>query len=323
MQRTNIFTIVTPSHLNQALCMIQSVLDNEHTANHLTKYQIYVLGACAPINLNLPDAVEMVYVEDVIDAETLSEIVERYTVAESCWALKPQLATVLLEQYERVFYVDADVLFYGGSEHLIHELEGADILLTPHYVTRFPQDLKSPNDLTLLRGGVFNAGFFGVRNCDAAFEFLDWWAHRVGEFGRNDPDNGMSGDQRWLDLVPVLFAGCKICRHPGFNVAYWNLHERTIECVNGEYSVNDQPLVFFHFSGFNPKNPNVLSAHQNRHNTENYKEIFEQYVRQLTEQTARVIHVNVQYKHRMWWHKHVKRYRWLLDKFYHPRKSRE
>jgi len=47
-------------------------------------------------------------------------------------------------------------------------------------------------------------------------------------------------------------------------VAYWNLHERNLVFRNNRYCVNDQPLVFFHFSGYRLNEPNRLSLHQNR-----------------------------------------------------------
>jgi len=35
-------------------------------------------------------------------------------------------------------------------------------------------------------------------------------------------------DQKWINLVPLLFEGISISRHVGLNAAFWNLHERTI-----------------------------------------------------------------------------------------------
>ena len=42
----------------------------------------------------------------------------------------------------------------------------------------------------------------------------------------------------------------QILRHPGYNMALWNLHERRLTCGEGTYKVNDaHDLVFYHFSG--------------------------------------------------------------------------
>ena len=72
-------------------------------------------------------------------------------------------------------------------------------------------------------------------------------------------------DQRWFDLVPSIFDRTSVLRDPGANVAYWNLHERTLSrSPDGSWLVNGTPLRFFHFSGFDPDNPQLLSRHQTR-----------------------------------------------------------
>ena len=68
-----------------------------------------------------------------------------------------------------------------------------------------------------------------------------------------------------MDLAPCYFDSVHILKHAGCNVAYWNLHERTIESQDGHYRVGDVPLVFFHFSGVDASKPQTLSRHQNRH----------------------------------------------------------
>jgi hypothetical protein len=63
--------------------------------------------------------------------------------------------------------------------------------------------------------------------------------------------NNLYVDQRWLDLLAASSYTVGVVRDPGFNVAYWNLHERKLALDdNGTWSVNKQPLKFFHFSGF-------------------------------------------------------------------------
>jgi glycosyltransferase involved in cell wall biosynthesis len=48
-------------------------------------------------------------------------------------------------------------------------------------------------------------------------------------------------------------------------VAYWNLAHRAIEKdAAGHFVTNGKPLAFFHFSGFDPREPRRLSRHQNR-----------------------------------------------------------
>ena len=59
-------------------------------------------------------------------------------------------------------------------------------------------------------------------------------------------------------------------------MAYWNLHERAIE-GNNEIVKNDirYPLVFFHFSGYDPLKPDILSKYQDRFSFSGRKDIIE------------------------------------------------
>jgi hypothetical protein len=59
-------------------------------------------------------------------------------------------------------------------------------------------------------------------------------------------------DQQWLDLAPGLFAGVHIERNPGWNVARWNLAGRRVERRGEDYTVNSEPLLFYHFTQVRP-----------------------------------------------------------------------
>ena len=90
----------------------------------------------------------------------------------------------------------------------------------------------------------------------------------------------MHVDQKWMDLVPGFFDGVYILKHPGYNVAYWNLHGRSIEFKNGDVLVNGEPCYFFHFSGMNPEKLGPISKHQNRFTMTNVGQaarLFEEY----------------------------------------------
>jgi hypothetical protein len=53
-----------------------------------------------------------------------------------------------------------------------------------------------------------------------------------------------------------------VLKHPGCNVAYWNLHERMLEKAQTSWVVNGTaPLIFFHFSGISIDGGNRISKH--------------------------------------------------------------
>ena len=102
---------------------------------------------------------------------------------------------------------------------------------------------------------------------------------------RIDLCNGLFVDQHWMVFVPIFFRDYTLVdKYFGYNVAYWNLHERKVSETNGKYFINDEPLVFFHFSGYGINKPDEVSKYQNRSNFENRPDIsplFEYYAEQL------------------------------------------
>ena len=70
-----------------------------------------------------------------------------------------------------------------------------------------------------------------------------------------------------MDLVPGLVSDYAVVRDPEFNLAYWNLHAHRLHWDGRGYSVDGRPLAFFHFSGFVPDEPELLSRHQTRIDT--------------------------------------------------------
>jgi hypothetical protein len=86
----------------------------------------------------------------------------------------------------------------------------------------------------------------------------------------------MFTDQIWINFVPLFFKKVHVLMHPGYNMAYWNLHERKLTKANNQYLVNDrEKLVFFHYSGFKTEIPNTISKYQNRFTFEDKIELFE------------------------------------------------
>lgn len=259
-------SIATASHLRQVLPCLERLRQLHPGA----EAALLLVDADAAGSAEAAAAARCLAVDAVVPAAVLRRMRRRYTPAELCFALKPFLLEHLLETgAEQAHYLDGDCIAFHDLQPLIEELAAADLLLTPHCLSPIPDDGRTPRALTVLRGGVFNGGYIGVRNTAEGRRFTRWLAGMTERYARNAPAQGMCGDQRWLDLVPVLFPGAAICRRAGANVAYWNLHERTLaRDPGGGYRVNGEPLLFFHYSGYRPEWPLDLSVHQNRHTVE-------------------------------------------------------
>ncbi|MDA1234458.1 MAG: hypothetical protein O3A53_06635 [Acidobacteria bacterium] len=159
-----------------------------------------------------------------------------------------------------MIYLDADMRLFAPLDPVLAALGEASIVLTPHLLSRVDSDRQAV-ERQLLRTGAYNLGFVAVRGSAAGESFLSWWCDRLAEHCLVDVAAGLFVDQKWVDLAPGMFGGVRILRAPGLNVAWWNLRERPISLEGGSYRAAGEPLYLFHFSGFDPEQPESLSKH--------------------------------------------------------------
>jgi hypothetical protein len=157
-------------------------------------------------------------------------------------------------------------------------------VLTPHTLSAYP-DALNPKERDLLNTGVFNLGFIGTSRGQETMEFLKWWQEKLRFECFIDLANGMFVDQLWVNFAPVYWQNVLIDRHLGYNMAYWNLHERELSISKNQFWVNEkEPLVFFHYSGYSPNRPDDISKYQNRFTFEQKSEekyLFDKYATTL------------------------------------------
>jgi hypothetical protein len=203
--------------------------------------------------------------EEFVNPVEFAELRRRYSLAEICFLLKPRVLRRILDEGSDVaLYFDSDVDIFSALDVVVDALRKSAIVLTPHITEPLPEDQHLPRDITILRAGAFNLGFVGVSNDPEALRFLDWWAAREARYGYVDPYRAWGADQKWCDLVPALFDRVAILKNPGLNVGYWNLPSRPLSKKDGKWYAGGEPLVFFHFSGFDPDRPHILSKFQDR-----------------------------------------------------------
>jgi glycosyltransferase involved in cell wall biosynthesis/SAM-dependent methyltransferase len=200
-----------------------------------------------------------------IGCPEFEEMAWRYDVLELSTAVKPWLLAHLLgEGAPAITYLDPDIFVFSSLEALDARAREHSVVLTPHNTSPLPDDGKRPNQIDILLAGVYNLGYVSLGAGEEIDRLLGWWRERLLNDCRVDPLQGYFVDQRWFDLAPGLVSDHAIVRDPQFNVAYWNLHSRRLEHDGGGYTVDGRPLAFFHFSGFDPQQPDVLSRHQSR-----------------------------------------------------------
>ncbi len=225
-------------------------------------YVLLVDSEVRNLNIDLGPNVEIVTPKNLgIDSEVFMRMAIYYDVTELSTALKPLGLKYLLDSGSDIaIYLDPDIEIFSELIDIPLHLKSANIALTPHSLHGIPDDGLRPSVRDIMAAGTFNLGFIAVKNSAQSYEFLSWWNEKLIFDCVADIEKNLFTDQRWIDFVPSYF-DFSIIRNYGYNVAYWNLHERKLNKVDGVIYANDDKLGFFHFSGFNPKTPWVLSKH--------------------------------------------------------------
>jgi hypothetical protein len=234
---------------------------------------------------------ETVWVED-LDIPDFESVAFKYDILELNTNVKPTFLKRLLSWgVDQVIYFDPDILICSVLEPIYATLTTSGIVLTPHCTS--PNEEGPYGEILLLGAGVFNLGFIAVSKTVEAERFLTWWERRCLTLGYAERWAGLFVDQKWINLVPCYFDSVLVLKHPGCNVAYWNLHERVLERTPTSWVVNGkEPLIFFHFSGISVDGGSRISKHTDQFDLESrpdLAEVFADYRERLVAHGIRVI----------------------------------
>lgn len=197
-----------------------------------------------------------------IDDEVLDAMRVMYDVMEFATALKPAILMYLHRAGAlSATYFDPDIRVYDRLVDVFEESAASGLVLTPHTLEPLPRDRLQLAESDIMHAGMYNLGF--ISTGPSAYRFLTWWHDHLTTEAVVDLANALFTDQRWIDWAPAI-ASPVISRDRGLNAAYWNLHERRISLRDGLWFAGDVPLRFFHFSGYDPAKPWLLSKHMNR-----------------------------------------------------------
>jgi len=275
--KITICTIISKNYLAHARVLTESFLKNNPNG------KVYVLLVDTIDKKINPKKEKFTLVEiNEIGIKNLEMFCFKYDILEQNTGTKANFLKYLLKKYElkKLAYFDPDIMITNSLENLWDLLDKKSIVLTPHLTNPIIDD-KYPSEMDILRSGSYNLGFIALSHNKTSLKFLDWWIPHLMEHGFSDIEKGLFTDQKWIDLVPSIFDDVYIIRHPGYNIAYWNLQQRNVEISNkGTISINNKPMYFFHFSGFAPEKMESISKHQNRfvlRDIESVRPLFELY----------------------------------------------
>lgn len=241
------------------LAMARTVAESFAAANPDDQFTILLVDA-EPGEIQGTDAYDIATPADLpIPADEFGRMAFLYDVTELSTALKPWGLEMLLDRGADVaVYLDPDIFVYDSMHQIEVESLAHGIVLTPHTLVPMPRDGLRPSEADIMGSGIYNLGFIAVRKSERSM--LTWWQERLRRDSISAPELMLFTDQRWIDMVPGYYPH-KIMRDPGYNVAYWNLDSREVTKDGQQYRVNGVPLRFFHFSGYSPKKPWLLSKY--------------------------------------------------------------
>jgi len=253
-----------------------------------------------------PECRFTILLSDEIDGEDLGndfEIIEsknigivdfekmafQYDVIEFSTSIKPFFIKKLFnEGYEKVLYIDPDMVVYHKLDLIFENLDQYDAVLTPHLIKPYVDYVGATSEEELLFVGIYNLGFFAVKNSPVGNNITDWWIKKLANQCYADKEDALHVDQKWMDFLPALYTNeVLISRYAGMNLAFWNFHERKLlRDANGNFFVDDwdTPLLIMHFSGLEADNVEAVCRKQTKYTLTNipeYRPLFEDYVSRL------------------------------------------
>lgn len=202
----------------------------------------------------------------------VDELIAKYDIVEFNTCVKPSFFKYIIEQnkdVEYIYYIDPDICFYNSIDPINTILQTHSIVLTPHITSAIKTDLFLPNEQLFLNYGLFNLGFLGINaKTNNAIKMLNWWEDKTLNLGFNNTKEGLFVDQLWMNYLPIYYNDVFILKSFNYNMAPWNLHERSIVEIkdNNQIILNDDTsLVFYHFSNLS-SNRDEISRFYKRYN---------------------------------------------------------
>jgi hypothetical protein len=202
-----------------------------------------------------------------------------------CWTLSSVLCHRLLQDHEEVIYLDADICFFNGPGELVDLCRSGQVAAVPH---GFPDRLNA-----LRVNGIFNVQwvyFAGHEGRTASRRWAEQCLDRC-EFAPND---GIVGDQKYLDEWPSLYPSFISIDHIGAGVGPWNHEIREPQQVDGRWIVGTQvDMIFYHFHGLSISSDGsvVLSGPSYSEVRPLPRALYEDYLRRLSASWSRVRHL--------------------------------
>ena len=249
LQNSVFCMVVSRTRLIQAIACFLSLYKN------MDNFKVYILCVdekCYEFlkEINSDKIVLLTIAE--LNREDLLAIKASRKLNQYCWTLKPGFIKhifTLDDSINRVTYIDSDLFFYQNPNVIFENQPDASVLLSsgeiflPMYSKEFNQTMQT---LT----GNFNSGFISFKKDINGLQCVNWWDKMCVDSCTSNPEDNKFGDQKYLDDMPFLFNNVYEITTQGINIGHWNYLKYKFTVSNDNVMVNNNKLIFYHFSGF-------------------------------------------------------------------------
>ncbi|WP_323730824.1 hypothetical protein [Clostridium sp.] len=249
MQNSVFCMVVSRTRLIQAIACFLSLYKN------MDNFKVYILCVdekCYEFlkEINSDKIVLLTIAE--LNREDLLAIKASRKLNQYCWTLKPGFIKhifTLDDSINKVTYIDSDLFFYQNPNVIFENQPDASVLLSsgeiflPMYSKEFNQTMQT---LT----GNFNSGFISFKKDINGLQCVNWWDKMCVDSCTSNPEDNKFGDQKYLDDMPFLFNNVYEITTQGINIGHWNYLKYKFTVSNDNVMVNNNKLIFYHFSGF-------------------------------------------------------------------------
>lgn len=203
LQEPTICTILTKKSLAHARTLARSFFD-QHANGHMVALLVDEIDDYFDATAELFDVIP-VERPNIPGFPTMTMC---YSQRELCAAVKPYFLDYLLQERgcTSVCYFDPEITIHAPLDTPFALLETKLMVLIPHLLHPIPEDCFPPDEQQILQQGVYNLAFLGLAKHPECERFLTWWQQHVQRDCLLAPEQGLYLDQRWMDLVPTLFA---------------------------------------------------------------------------------------------------------------------
>jgi hypothetical protein len=143
---------------------------------------------------------------------------------------------------KRVAYLDSDLYFFGPVAEIWACMGDAPVAIIPHNWHRRGDSLA--------RFGLYNVSWTSFSRSPQGLRCLQYWQASCREWCRDVCEPGRFADQGYLDRFHEHAPDLAIVTHKGCDLAPWNIGQFDIRFRDGRLWVDEQPLLFFHFTAF-------------------------------------------------------------------------